>query len=92
MPPTPTTKTTDGGNGNGTEYRYMGNYATELSVGDALVWLSPGEFVTLSDSEAGKSNTREMIDAGILVDVSTIGATPDEPAAQTTDDSTKGGK
>jgi hypothetical protein len=72
------TSTTSGSTGNGgKEYRYMGNYAMELPVGDALIWVAPGDFVTLTDAEAGMEKAQYTIANGLLVDVSTIGVEPD---------------
>ena len=98
MPQTPTASTTDKKSSppaGSKEYRYMGNHAMEMQVGDNLPWLEPGEFVTLTDEEAGSEKTQYLIDSGTLVDISTIGA-ESAPAteAQGTEATTeeKGGK
>ena len=95
MPPTPTPKQTSTGD---TEYRYMGNHATEVPVGDTVVWLAPGEFVTLSSSEASMEKANSLINEGGLVEVSKIGEAGKEAEAEAESDETatttemKGGK
>ena len=102
MPNTPSAKPT--GTPAAGDYRYMGTHATEMQVGDTLPWLEPGEIVTLSVEDAAFPKAQEMIDSGVLVDISTIPedvetelqemtATSDKAeATATTTDSTKGGK
>jgi hypothetical protein len=76
----------------------MGTHATEVQLGDALPWLEPGEIVELSDTDVSSERISHLINAGILVETSTIGVEPD-PQAQTQgqsqsqdDEDAKGGK
>ena len=89
----------------GTDYRYMGDHATEMPMGGALPWLAPGDFVTLSGDDATSEKAVRMIDEGKLVDITTIGAAGIEadaeaeagapevnPESQAATEETKGGK
>ena len=74
MPPTPQKPNTpETREATGTEYRYMGDHATEVQVGDALPWLAPGEFVVLSDEETKGEKIAALIESGHLVEVTKIG-------------------
>jgi hypothetical protein len=56
------------------QYRYVGNHATELEVGDTRPWIGEGDFIELSSEDLENENTKSMIDTGVLVDVSQIEA------------------
>jgi hypothetical protein len=82
-PPPPTKKT----------YRYMGNHATELSIGNSLPWIGEGDFIDLGSGEVNDVKIQNMIDSGLLVDISTIKADPEvEPTAATQSSDEEGGK
>jgi hypothetical protein len=67
MPPVPQKKT----------YRFMGDHATELSVGNNLPWVGPGDFIDLDSGDAGMGKAKVMVDEGLLVDISTIKPDPE---------------
>lgn len=56
----------------GKQYRYVGNHATELEIGDMRPWVGEGEFITLSDEDASSADVKYLIDTGVLVDVAEV--------------------
>lgn len=56
----------------GKQYRYVGNHATELEIGDTRPWVGEGEFITLSDEDASGADVRYLIDTGVLIDVAQV--------------------
>jgi len=66
-------------------YRFVGDHATEIEIGDTRPWLEPGEFVDLSGANMNDPKIQEMIETGVLVDTSLIVPDPltvEEQAAQ----------
>ena len=59
-------------------YRYLGDHATELEIGDTRPWVGPGDFVDVSGMDMNDPKIKEMVDNGILVDVSTIVPTQED--------------
>lgn len=51
------------------QYRYMGNHAQELQVGDTRPQVGEGDFVDLTDEDAAQEHNKALIDAGLLVSV-----------------------
>jgi hypothetical protein len=62
------------------EYRYMGNHASSVIVGDKVIPVGQGDFVELSSDDEDDSHNAGLIDDGLLVDPTTF---PEDPKPAT---------
>lgn len=50
-----------------TEYRWIGNHAEQISIGDKRVPVAPGDFVELSTADAESSDNSIWLESGLLL-------------------------
>lgn len=50
------------------QYRYVGNHAVELQVGDKRPWLAPGDFVELDSNEL-TDESKDLIANGVMFEI-----------------------